>query len=165
MGGHALKMFRLTVKRGWSVCIIAYNGNTKQAERARLIVQASTAAELSTGRGVFQKHLFFILRWPRVTLPPCRPQSPFAGFYQPSRSFILFCQPWRPGFNFPRAGLMQEKHSVIDMYHCINKTWYLRKNKGKQAEINIFSLYFLNFIHYIVVAIYPRYLIVDSSNI
>ena len=48
------------------------------------------------------------------------------------------------------------------MYHCINKTSVSRKNKGKQAKIIIFSLYFLNFNHYIVVAIYQRYLIVDS---
>ena len=37
MGGHALKMFRLTGKRGWSVCIIAYNGNI-QAIRVSVYV-------------------------------------------------------------------------------------------------------------------------------
>ena len=36
VGGYALKMFRLTVKRGWSVCIIAYNDNGCGAGRAAL---------------------------------------------------------------------------------------------------------------------------------
>lgn len=35
VGGHALKMFRLTVKWGWSVCIIAYNGNVHSRRSGR----------------------------------------------------------------------------------------------------------------------------------
>ena len=144
------------------------------------LVQASTAAELSTGRGAFQKHFFFILRRPRVTLSPRQSirrsiNLRGAALHQPQASsvylrrvpltFLALMHVALLQENILRAGLMQEKHSMIDMYHCINKTWYLRKNKGKQAEIIIFYLYFLNFIHYIVVAIYAEYRIVDSSNI
>ena len=35
VGGYALKMVRLTVKWGWYVCIIAYNGNEHSRRSGR----------------------------------------------------------------------------------------------------------------------------------
>lgn len=68
MGGYALKTFRLTAKRGWSVCIIAYNDNGTQA--ARRLVQADGFGAVSRAV-LFQTHFTFILCASRVTLSPC----------------------------------------------------------------------------------------------
>lgn len=106
--------------------------------------------------------LFFILRAFSVTLPSRRPRSTFAGFYQPSRIFAAFRQPWRRLFFRLVVALIYNNPLFVDMYHCINKTSVSRKNKGKRAINDIFTRFFLYFIRYIVVAIYRKYRIIDS---
>ena len=100
-----------------------------------MVAHASTAAELSTGRGAFQKHFFFMLRRPRVTLSPRRSASTYVTFPGARlRLAALF-----------HCNLQSEKTTQSKLSNCINKTYVSRKNKGKQAAINIFNHDFLYF--------------------
>lgn len=69
MGGYALKMFRLTVKRGWSVCIIAYNDNAHCSGAAAAYPGVHVSGVVNRA-GLFRKLFISVLCVLRVTLPP-----------------------------------------------------------------------------------------------
>ena len=129
VGGHALKMFRLTVKWGWSVCIIAYNGNIQNKR---------------SGRGWSSKG------------PRLRSCQPGAALFRITSFAYLGGSGWLfPSVNIPgarfrlaalfRCNLQSVKTTQSKLPNCINKTSVSRKNKGKQATINIFYHDFLYF--------------------